>query len=63
MDNDERVLKLARRLEMVAYLSLLGRKTKKKKKRKDMAGSIADGLDVTPGVGAGDSGGAGSGGV
>ena len=55
MTNDQ--LRLARRLEQVAYFLLA---KKKRKKRKDMAGSPADGLDVTPGVG-GDAGGDGGG--
>jgi hypothetical protein len=60
MQND-RLLKIARRLERMAKLSILAKK-KRKKKRKDFAGSIADGLDVTPGVG-GDAGGDGGGGA
>jgi len=57
--SNERLLLVAHRLEKIAYLLLLAKK--KRKKRKDMAGSIADGLDVTPGVG-GDAGGGDGGG-
>ena len=60
---NERLLMIARRLEKTAYALLLAKKKRKKKKRKDMAGSPADGLDITPGFGgdAGDGGGDGGG--
>jgi len=58
MRTNPSILELSLRLEKVA-LALVA-KRKKHKKRKDYAGSPADGLDVTPGVG-GDAGAGGDG--